>query len=776
MRTGIVLLIGLVTLLSGLSPALAHHNDVGARFAVGNPDPGVSDEPNTRDGLRPVYHAGGSPPTLAFVGDYPRLSPADQSGLGMGDWIGVIDGVVETFSDGFGQCVFNPSFLGCNRDTDPLYRANPASDHGACQGATERLASECDGSGHPWKLDIWPGARVQAQHYDVVGGDGAGFQFPGSYSFYLYLFGDGSGVAAGQGTFDYLDPDELCGETTGADTCALITPEDLSDHLPPGAVPAVCFFAPQFFPLTQASDLGECARQSRFDQYMADSDSTLYLANKPGWYATAALDDPFASTLSWASVLTKEGDQDHVSNVFHFYVNPEPLPSEKWCGALPVATLATDKLDTGVQPGIDGGWVEGDPIAWNLQGHDLDVYTSPTSDANGALQQAVQGLLDELPTLPPGLQGVVDQVGETTVDTLDEVGRTTDPFVEATLTAGQRFVAIKSDDAGPNHPLDNSLTLSAPSEGQQCSSLAGLARDATGRTHFYNYVEADIQGITLKDPTHLDEDGLPAKADEQGYNPWHPQQYTFGGELIVFDDRNGNVQRDACPQGNDAPDEFSPDICAARLPWDLSNPEATAGQGASLATFARDRGFTDPTGLYFVLNLTGRHLITDTEPPTGTSELDRTQQRSRVLITGGQHCIVGTSKGLLDGISGSRLATTLGLPNLSEAALLDHLCSDATGERILLEDGFEDQSQLGEIDAGIAWTKLSATPDVSLSTDDGLTLHALVTVEADGDELTRGNLELGTGTTATQIATWQDGSAVSYRWTDVELFSSEPAE
>ncbi len=820
--------------------AAATHNNVGARFIVGTPDPMPTVEPDTSDDLLPIYHSADPSNTDVsqdppFFGTYERISPADQTGLGLGDWVGYINGVVEAPGPGFPHCAaFNPDFA-CNHVNDPLYRVNPsASDENTeCESIedNQKLGEDetdpnddpCAGEGHFMQVDIWPGVRVQPQHFDETGGatgspDNSGTILPGLYGFYLYLFGDGIGVAAGQGSFDYL-PTNLCEVGAGFGgafedgsnkPCNLIHPSDLADHddrthptTGLKASPVACVFAPHFTTLSGALP-GDCQDISEFNQFFAESESSTYVANKPGWYILTGFIDSGAPI---ASTITKTGDRTDVSRIFSFYVNPVNVDEALWCAAPMISTDADDQLDTGVEQVLDedgnptGDWEVTGDFDYLVEAHDLDIYTSDLGGVQRTLNELQRDIVDMLPDdlMPPEVEQAIEDANDLAGQTLDDADSTLDPVV-------QRVAATKGNTAERNAPGDNSWTLTGETAAQRCTLSNGLVEDTSEPNQLYNRIQATIQstavgsipggvggipvvggvnfpglgGDALRDFTDLDGDGLPTSADEQGFNPWHPESYSFSGSIAVIEDRDGDAEFDGCPAGEQPPGPGQ-DRCAARLYFDYTNDKALRDNSETIPDFMDQNGFRDGTGMYAVLKVSGPVAITSTDTNDLTQDnspatiLDRT----RVLSGDGLHCIVALSTGLEN--QDDRFIDIVGASGTGDDEITDALCGeDVTGETHLLRDGFFEGDGAGGFNAAFSWTPLEPHPDALDAAGDGLTVNYLVTVDGEtGDDITKANLKLGTHgiDDPTVVKVWDNGDGtedISYLWTDFDPFTSDP--
>ncbi len=818
MRRGIALILCLTMVLWVFPTALAEHNNAGYRMTVGNPDPTPTDEPDIPDSDRPVFHAGGDPApvlarVIAFEGSYPRLSPADQSGLGMGEWIGYFNGVVEYMAPQFGSLTGD----------DPLYRVN-SGDDGNCQTPMQKLDTgadptnpnddPCSGAGHEWQFDFQTANFVQQHHADPVspvisGGDPlSGFLLPAMYDFYVYFFGEGSSeTRPGVGTLDYLDED-LCdkhlaklGITNNLADCTLITPDDLNGHLGltdangQAQDAAICQFAPRFFQVGGGDEPPTC--QNFVDNFYDESGQTGYITNKPGWYGGLWFIDYMGSTITAENVVVKEGVRQDISGTghFHFYVNPVRPDAALRCASPPISTDAPDSLDTGTVFDEETGRWSDATFDYLVEAHDVDMYTG-VKDLGGTINDAVDEanrvigeVLDEIPNLPPEVGQLIDDTIDDAQSAVDTLLETTDPIADAANEFSGRAFPYTLNRAEPNHNLDDSYAYSTSASVQLGVCDGGLHDPAEVDgvdTNYFNYVQADyttgqvFNGLVLHDYTELDGEGLPRDSNEQGWNPWNPNTYTFDGEILGFLDHNPNGQLDACPSGGNQIGAGQ-DLCVAQIRWDVNNPDSEI-QEAKTETWAPANGFDDFTGLYFTLKLTG---------PVATYDLENTPDedqatfldRTRVLSSDGQNCIVGISKGLLDDpATDARFRTLIGAGSGAQGPnagpITDVLCEGADGDVAFISDAFFDQGSAGDFDAAFEWVKLSATPEATHpDIGDGLTFNAVITVAETGDTLTAGNLDLSNAEpgapTLEKIWSEEDGD-MTFVWTDHDAFESTP--
>ncbi len=697
------------------------------------------------------------------------MTPHDQTGRGLGEWIGFLDVVVEAPGQLVTPC---PATGACTQRDDPLYRVNPASSDHECQNVFQRLdPDQCTGQGHRTRIDAWPPVTADTRTYTEALGlkTGSRLLLPGTYTFYLYLFGEGSGPSVGQGALEHL-PRDLC-EANGPDTqgvygghfdhrddkpCRLITPNELAEHAternPWTGVaqrPAACLYAPLFTVLAASQDLAACPDGGAFDAYLPSTESSLHVVNRPGWYTRHTWLDHRGGLLAATPLPMAGGPRSDVANLFHAYVNPARPSSHLWCLAPPIATNAPDEIHA--ERSSD----------YLVDAHDLDVHLAASHETRESAHEALEGTpADVLDLVPDDLawpvslimreaEGLLEPGSNPTADPLQSVVSRADP--------------LEDPDPEPNHPADDTGRLVATLPGAPCAPTGEMRGDQRAETTYVNRVQATASGTTLADPSQLDEDGLPRESDQRVHNPWHPQAYRVTGELAVFEDRDGDGRFTGCPAGDGPGDARRPDRCVASLPWDLYNPDAVTDDGRPVSTWARSQGLQDPTGLVAVLELTGPGWLHDTRDPTAPSAW---------VLEEGRHCVVALSHGLGEGsaLQGERLLQlngledgSAGLPELAEA-----LCPEDVDQRVVLEDGFEDGGPDGRFATAFTWTRASSSASAAdLTHQDTLRLNALITVSPDGDQFTAGNLALGDPDHPTVEQTWEDG-AVSYVWTDID--------
>ncbi len=417
----------------------------------------------------------------------------------------------------------------------------------------------------------------------------------------------------------------------------------------------------------------------------------------------------------------------------------------------------------------------------------MDIYTVPLADT----QQGVTGIIGDLipDDLPEPIAGLIEAAQEALEDGASDVEELTDPLVEEADKASSRAGPTKAATPEPNAADDNSLTMSALTDGTRCDEVLGLTPPGGESKSYYNLMDvrivqdptfrqANFDGVTvnaLKDPTALDGDGLPAESDEQSHNPWHPGAYKFDGLLNVFLDGNSNGQFDACPV--DQGDGPSPDLCVADLDYDMYEASGAIGDSA------RDKNMDDPTGLYFVLKVTGPVATYDVERSGDPDEtLAASADRTVVMNGDGLNCIVGTTTGLLDLAPGDLFRELNSLsPSATDEDVAADLCGEDADDVALIKDAFATQSQAGgtlndaksgKLASAVGFVKTgSNAAALNNGPGDGLTVTAVLSIQ-DGEvhSDTSGNINLGDNP-ATLETTLSNGADV-YVWTDHEPFVS----
>lgn len=680
-------------------------------------------------------------------------------------------------------------------------------------GAARSDDARCSGSGHSQFL---PGflmvdsdlletpsrTAAQAAGTDTASGTNT---LPLLIAPYVFLFGqphdsndNASEFRAGEGPFG-TPPADLtgaCGDRTKE--CRLLNPADVRRYDTndanlqtfgqgvPGLadLPRVCHYTPTLtyeHPKPDRRAASPCGPQGRVvDDFFGNrthggfgvTGAPTWVSPTPGWYRGVVMTtlgtpgravdladehaaDPtpsgaerFAAHLvrDFRFPPTDDRDGNLTADIPQvFAVNPRvPLPTDAlWCLAPNIYTDGTqgvygtyqaDAIDTDLYRGLSPGIYQ-----------DLVDVTHPTARpvaalAEAALPSAEDGA-DETP-LPDGLAEnftqAADRANPTTDDGPDTPSATHDHAFTRDVPAGlgctpDARIVERADQTS----LDGTLRMDARLQAN------------TGNDDQIQHFPRPI-GAHLKDPTEGGEVLPPSSETEP--ESWSPELHSFRGKLQAVVDANQNGRYDPC-RLTGAGDPI--DVCPWEGLWDAYNPACTDPDGTTCEAILDQRGFdTDAgVGLYFVLELTGPILVLDEDRRSGDDA------RSRTHLVGTEtpsqrNCVVGTSVGLTDKLIAQDPAVD------DRATLLEKLC-EGTGDRILIEDAFDDQTtdenQLSNADdpgvfsAAVQWTRLVPGPDASSSVQpadgsDRLCVSAVLNVQpgtvAEG---TVGNLELGGG-------------------------------
>ncbi len=630
--------------------------------------------------------------------------------------------------------------------------------------------------------------------------------FPTIVTPYYFLFGqpheDNENPApfeAGSGPFGsnpaegghpLHDMEGVCGDRT--QECALLTPEDLKLYDPYQELfvedeedqteqARFCSFSPQFTILNpDERDAGLCGVNGDVvNQYTEDIEMgglgveegpPTWLGNLPGWYqgvlsATqtgevgvrggGGLAD-FASgaigsdvTVETAAAAASQSGDGMRSGVDHYSAVNPLVPHQAdhplWCVA---PNMLTD----------DGG-VYGDYVADAI---DVDIFVSPFHDQYQTVIDASED--NGIPETTP------DEVHvENAFDTLDEQEQFTRDQLPAEVQDAVDRAEYReaSNDANVVDLSEEYAFEMTREEGLSCNHL-GLLEDleeeqtvqgglafSTGVSHSMDSVCVAPIGIptgvcteerALKDPTLLDEDGLPVPESQTDRGAWQPDSYGFGGTITAFLDTSelsegqGDEFNGCAPATGAASPED--DRCVWRALWDAYNPNCTDISGnVTCGEILENRGYdTDEgVGLYAVLEITG-----PVATYTTSDNPDHHDDRDAVLGSGdptATNCIVALSYDFRE-----KLETLLDTDNLVE-----ELC-DVDGEAHLIEFGFGTQSAVspGTFGSAFSFAKLLPTPDAAeTGQDDSVCVTGLWSVadNVDGGVTsdTDGNLDLGPG-------------------------------
>lgn len=722
-------------------------------------------------------------------------------------YVGYMDGKIEYVQ-------FTQIFA-IHRSEDLTYPLNPAPGDEVCQDPLNRLDDpRCDGSTHdqnlPGYLMIDPGL-LEAPMQGSAGGAGLAqavgtdpgsgtLTFPFLLSPYLFLFGQPhpdneapSPHAAGSGPFGpnpaqgggpLTDLTGACGERTR--DCRLLTPTDVElydtndGNLQAAGVDAsqarVCHYAPTSFyahpqPERQAS--GPCGPTGApMDQFLGTTTAGglgvpgapgTWHNTLPGWYRAVVFSDlgevgrlvdvadehtgsqPLADApnpsgdLDWPPT-DEDADGDLDEGAPHLWaVNPQvPLASDPlWCLRPGILATGEDATAGVPDPGVYGSY-KADAIDTDLYRSAFETPYATVLDAEHPLtrpaieqvEASVEDPVDQAVDAAPLPEDVEQALAEVPgrVTPVEEPGHDT-PETPRTFTLTQ--------DAGI--ACDPQGLLEAREEATELDG--GLVFDATFQANTGNddQIRSFPQppGVLLRDPTVFDE-GLPAHTEDTEAGAWWTDVHSASGVLQAVVDHDGDQRLEPCAAD-------SGDACLWEALWDAYNPSCRDVQGTACQTLLEDRGYDVDAGvgLVTVLTVTGTTLVLDE---------DRTSQESlqgRTTVVGtedptAQNCVVGFSVGLAE--------------RADAEAIVQEACSDASGERFVIEDAFDDQTAVpnnadeqtepGLFSLAFQWSRLVPTPRAvvdatELGQGDALCVHALLPVqEGQIAEDTRGSLEL----------------------------------
>lgn len=590
----------------------------------------------------------------------------------------------------------------------------------------------------------------------------------------------------------------VCGDRT--EDCRLLTPTDLKLYDPYKDLfveegeeteqARFCSFSPQFSILNpDERDAGLCGVNgdvvNQFTQTTelgglgVEEAPPTWVSNLPGWYqgvlsltqtgelgvrggggladvATGVLGSDV--TVETAAAAASHDGDGMRSGVDHYSAVNPLVPDEAdhplWCVSPNFLMDGDDtKASTGSDPGVYGERYVADAI-------DVDVYVSPFHDQYQAAISTSQdaGITSTTP----------DEIHVANVfDTLDDQ----EEFARNQLPDPVREVVDRADyQEDPNDAdvvdLSSEYTFSSTREaGLSCNDLGliedletsetvqgGLAFDTSMSHTADNQCVAPIgipTGVctperALKDPTLLDEDGLPEEESDTERGAWQPDSYGFGGTITAFldtstlSDGTGDEFNGCAPATGAASPED--DRCVWRGLWDAYNPECTNIGSEQCSGILEGMGYDLDTGvgLYAVAEVTGpvaTYSVTD--------NVDRLQDRTSVLgleDPTATNCIVALSFGFQD-----KLDDILGTDDLE-----NELCGHVDGETHLITDGFGDQSAVspGGFSSAFSIAKLTPTPDeAGIGQDDEVCVTGIWSVQ-DGvtsTSDTEGNLELDSG-------------------------------
>lgn len=613
---------------------------------------------------------------------------------------------------------------------------------------------------------------------------------------YVFLFGqphpsntDPSPHRAGEGLFGpnplaggspIVDLDGACGDRTHQ--CRLLEPADLiaydtyDDELTKAGVSTVgetarlCLFTPVFFYEHPKPDTALCGPQGRpVNQFLGttragglgvDGAPPTWASTLPGWYRASVMaplgalghgadlvdeyvDDPLpasvhASLNQHDYTLPTSGDTDGQARTAVpqvFAVNPDvPLPGSQ------LTCLAPNLLATGtgtqqIDPSLDAG-VYG---AYRADAIDTDVYHptthalhQPILDATHPIARPAIALAEE--TLPgasgdPDAGFLPDALEGPAEGTLERADPDADPEAEpigprefhrdqaagiACTPTGELVVRTEPQTINGHRRVDVRLQANAGNDDQIPSF-------------------PQPPGVHPKDPTRSEE-GLPL-APEDRRSTWRPDVYSLEGRIDAVLDANRNGQLDPCANAQAV---GTVDPCPWRALWDAYNPACKGpdGQRSCQALLTEDGYDLDTgVGVYLVLETTGPTLVVDEDRRSGQTLQDRTRLVGESDPTA-RNCIVGTSTGFAPRLASLIGTTVEGLP--------ESLCQAGTGETLVIEDAFDDQTadparagatvERGAVSAAIQWVPLAATPSAAeqatgLGTQDRVCLGGVFAVQ-----------------------------------------------
>jgi len=578
------------------------------------------------------------------------------------------------------------------------------------------------------------------------------------------------------------DLSNACGDRT--EECKLLEPDDIIQYDPwtwsnefddvsPPEQPRVCAFLPQYT-FSVAGDPGDINRDQgvcgnwgeQLDEFItstaeggfgAPGGPPTWLTNLPGWgwgviftpeksttqqvgpYASEYFDDapeyhPQSSQTAGFLDLTKETDGIDKGFMLYYAVNPivPTIEGDLRCVTPNIVAEGDDSVLSGngftgfEDPGVYGSY-RADAI-------DVDIHPPPFRGQFATVHEETR---DEVRTVVGPAEELAEPVRDADPsDAVDDVG---DALPDEAAEAVDRAQPTESGDA-PAHAQAGSQNQknfdASISQGLSCNVAGDLVfndqeTDLAAGLQF----EASVneQTTTLKDPTVLDEEGLPAPESDTNEAHWQPDLYSFGGNAHAIVDFNQNDRFDSCPGANLDPGD---DLCPWESLWDAYSGQCTNRDGKPCGEVLKQNGYNvDGTngpadqagvGLYFVLELTGPVALT---AETIETDAERVEEKTRVLGgLGDEVCIVGVSEGFQDF-----------LPNhiggaASAEELPSELCDDPA-EATLVTDAFDAQSGVnrGGFSADVEWAKLSPTP---AATDNGVEESLCVSgVWSVGDEV-----------------------------------------
>ncbi len=622
------------------------------------------------------------------------------------------------------------------------------------------------GQPHPSNEDPSPYEAGSGPFGDAPGDPGSG---PGGLS---TVIGDLTGV---------------CADRT--QECKLLTPTDvqLYDTNPTGVEgdegqARMCYFSPQFSVVNPDDrSAGLCGLTgSVIDDFVGftelgglgvDEAPGTFLMTLPGWHiGLISIDTPtVGSTQGPAGSTPDQGgvvgayfdDEPSYNDNYHFIyaVNPTVPTGDHplWCiepGMLSEGGSVTFGDVTVPDPGLYGPY---DAAALTFDLHPFS--TKPVyDDVLEATHEPVRGVLGPVQdAADEGVDAVNELLEDTEVDTPPEVDDALNRTGPGAPGFDKGYFAVDTNPWGFDVDREEGIGCNAAGQieiTEEATAIPGGVAFDTGLSQ---------ETVALKDPTFLDEEGLPEDQADAHDGTWQADLYSFNGDVRAIMDTNENGDLDDCPT-LDGSVPSNADTCVWEPYWDVYNPAcntfgsepcirevATAGYAPNATTGggqaelpANDIG---GVGLFFGLQVAGPTLITD----TGASNEQVLQERTAVLGAGdptATHCVIGTSIGfdefLLEHVTGET-----GEEGWQEVA--DEFCPDYTGELFVVTDAFNDQGSLarGSFSSAIEWAPLAPSPALvqdnldGFGEDEGLCVGGLWSVQegVSATEPTEGNLD-----------------------------------
>ncbi len=584
--------------------------------------------------------------------------------------------------------------------------------------------------------------------------------------------GDLSQGADGLSTF-IGDLSGVCEDRTQA--CTLLTPADvkLYDTNRPDVegdegFARICEYLPQFVATDGVADLegGICGPVGDAQEYFhpdaggmgLEEGPPTFVSTLPGfWSVWHNIETPYSTGMGASLAGSYQSDDASYTDTFHYYhaINPKvPTPDHPlWCvvpGFLAEGTgvgpSGTPHVDEVLDPGLYG-----DYAADAIDVHVAHFTVAPLVDAvHDETHPLVRSLLAPAEDLTEegtaAVEALLEDAGVETPDEVDQALDRANPAPPGFDKPYNRLGATQND-----FSIDRSEGLSCTAAAQpaltEAQSLPGGLVFDTGISQ---------ETLAIKDPTQLDEDGLPQSSEDTERGTWQTDAYAFGGLVKGILDSNGDGELSDCPDpGGQVPE--NQDSCVWEAYWDVYNTGCTTFGEEPCDEQMRANGYAvdandDPAdgiggiGLVFALEVSGPTLVTDTSPSESDIAGGTFEERSAVLGLGdplATHCVIGTSDGFAP-----FLAEHLGVEGL--AGIAQELCPDADGEVHAIADAFSDQGSLarGQFSSDVEFAPLAPTPSAvedqtGLGEQDSLCVAGLWSIQEgiDATDDTRGDLE-----------------------------------